>query len=815
MKASLKIASSIRSQLRETIQDTGGREVLAVGNLDSQGMVIALTVAARGNEGTVPALTPYMEQGDVVIHNHPSGILHPSGADLVVANRLGQDGIGFFIVDNLVEELYAVAEPILLEELLPLDIEELTKVLSPRGALAQQIAYEPRESQMDMLKEVSRGFNDGVFVAAEAGTGVGKSFAYLIPAVAWALQNKERIVLSTATINLQQQLMEKDLPKVLKAMGGKVKALLVKGRRNYLCLRRLSEALEDDSLFRDEEAQLSKIGGWAQETSTGTRTDLPFLPDEEVWSGVCSEADSCQALRCRHREKCFFIRTRREAASARILVANHHLLFSDLALRLSGTGFQATAVLPPFQRIIFDEAHNMEKSATSYFSEELSRPSLYRLLNRLYQKRRDRTRGVWINLRKLTAPDEKDAQLPGLLEEIHKGMDKLEALSVELLGGELTFRITPGVEDQVLSSLLLEPMKELQDLLHRLLSLLQGALEPLEEDDQEEGVVFEARMLFSRLAGAASVCESFREWRESPDKIFWISREKNRRGESYPLFVITPLDISGLMRDAIFEPYKTIICTSATMSVQENFKYWMGQVGLASVKDREVRTFIFPSPFPYDRNVLLGIPRDAPEPNHPEYADYLARQVVNVLTLSEGHGLVLFTSYSQLRMVYDQAALALRSAGIPVLRQGEDHRDRLLKEFNRVRSSVLFATSSFWEGVDAPGDSLQVVLICKLPFQVPSDPIISARREALERRGGNAFMEFFLPEAVMRLKQGFGRLMRRSSDRGTVIILDPRIVRKNYGSLFLESLPRTRRSIKPETALLADIESFLFEKPGE
>ena len=176
---------------------------------------------------------------------------------------------------------------------------------------------------------------------------------------------------------------------------------------------------------------------------------------------------------------------------------------------------------------------------------------------------------------------------------------------------------------------------------------------------------------------------------------------------------------------------------------------------------------------------------------------------------------MLFTSYSQLRMVYDQAALALRSAGIPVLRQGEDHRDRLLKEFNRVRSSVLFATSSFWEGVDAPGDSLQVVLICKLPFQVPSDPIISARREALERRGGNAFMEFFLPEAVMRLKQGFGRLMRRSSDRGTVIILDPRIVRKSYGPLFLESLPQTRRSIKPETALLADIESFLFEKPGE
>lgn len=279
MKASLKISPSIRAQLRETIQDTGGREVLAVGNLDAKGVVIALAVAARGDESSVPALGPYMEKGDVVIHNHPSGMLHPSEADLSVANRLGQNGVGFYIIDNLVDEIYAVAEPILLDELIPLDVDALTEVLGPQGPLARQIDYEPRDSQVDMLREVSRGFNDDAFIAAEAGTGVGKSFAYLIPAIAWAQANKERVVLSTATINLQQQLMDKDLPLVQRIMDGKeVKAVLVKGRGNYLCRRRLSEALEDDSLFRDEEDQLSKIAAWTGRPPREAAAIFPFSP---------------------------------------------------------------------------------------------------------------------------------------------------------------------------------------------------------------------------------------------------------------------------------------------------------------------------------------------------------------------------------------------------------------------------------------------------------------------------------------------------------------------------------------------------------
>ena len=367
MEAADRITYPAREMIRDAVSQAGGSEVMAVGHMNQQKNVVSLNIVARGDEVSVPALTPYMERGDVVIHNHPSGNLKPSKADLSIASRLGQDGIGFFIVDNDVENVYIVAEPFITEELKPLDPDKLADVLGPDGLLSQHIKYESRESQIEMLRQVALAFNDETILAAEAGTGVGKSFAYLFPALAWAEQNCERIVLSTATINLQQQLMDKDIPLVRKVLGNKVKAVLVKGRGNYVCRRRLAEALEEDSLFRDEADELIRIGDWASESPTGSRTDVPFLPSDDVWNGICSESDGCMGIRCSSREQCFVLKARKEAASARLLVVNHHLLFSDLSLRLSGAGFENTAVLPPFNRIIFDEAHNIEKSATSLF----------------------------------------------------------------------------------------------------------------------------------------------------------------------------------------------------------------------------------------------------------------------------------------------------------------------------------------------------------------------------------------------------------------------------------------------------------------
>ncbi len=812
MKASERISFPSREIIKDAVFEARGCEVMAVGHMNQQKIVTSLNITARGDDSSVPALTPYMEKGDVVIHNHPSGNLKPSQADLSVASRLGQEGIGFYIVDNSVEEIWVVSEPVYQEEIVLLDPDKLVDLLGPDSLLSGLIQYEARESQLNMLRQVALGYNDGTIIAAEAGTGVGKSFAYLIPSLAWVEHNNERVVLSTATINLQQQLMDKDIPLVQKIIGGKIKAVLVKGRGNYICRRRMAEALEEDSLFREDNDQLLQIGAWSRDSPTGSRTDLPFLPDDEIWNSICSESDGCLGLRCSSRETCFILRARREAASAKILVVNHHLLFSDLSLRLSGAGFENTAVLPPFNRIVFDEAHNIEKSATSYFSRELTRFSLNRLLFRLYHRRGTRTRGVWINLKKLAGPGEDESEIPSLIRNLQDKMEDLENASKELLNGEYSYRLKDGCDRSSLAASLLGPMQSLQDYLLRCTEALQKTLERIDEEDQEEGVVWETRMILNRLTSLAAVCESFPQWEEKGEDIFWFEKSRTKRGDDFIRFVSTPLNITNMMRDAVFEPYDTVVCTSATMSVRESFDYWAGRTGISDLIGKEVRTFQFPSPFPYKENVLLGIPSDAPEPNHPDYASYLAEMIGEVLTLSEGHGLVLFTSYSQLREVWELTAPVLRERGIPLLRQGDDHRAKLLSDFNADSASVLFATSSFWEGVDAPGESLQVVIICRLPFQVPSDPVIGARKEALERRGGNAFMELFVPEAVMKLKQGFGRLMRRSSDRGVVLILDPRIIRKGYGSFFLESLPLTGRSIRVKEGLLEDLENFLY--PG-
>ncbi|MBI9103092.1 MAG: helicase c2 [Spirochaetales bacterium] len=810
MDADERISLPARENIKDAIFEAGGNEVMAVGHLNNQKIVTSLNVTARGDDVSVPALFPYMEKGDVVIHNHPTGKLKPSQADLSIASRLGQEGIGFYIVDNAVEEIYVVAEPVFLEELKLLDPEKLVSILGPDGLMSQLINYEARDSQLDMLRQIAHGYNDEIIIAAEAGTGVGKSFAYLIPSMAWAEQNNERIVVSTATINLQQQLIEKDIPLVQKVLGGKIKAVLVKGRGNYVCRRRLSEALEEDSLFRDESDHLMQIGGWVDESPTGSKTDLPFLPNEEVWNGICSESDGCLGLRCTQREKCFVLKARKEAASARLLVVNHHLLFSDLSLRLSGAGFENTAVLPPFNRIVFDEAHNIEKSATSFFSRELSRFSINRILYRLFHRRGTYNQGVWVNLQKLATPAEGESEVPSLIREIQDKMQVLEDASMELLNGEYTYRLKDGSDKGALSASLLGPMQSLQDYILRCTEALQKTIERVGEEFSEETAVWESRMLLNRMMALSSVCESFKEWEEKREEIFWFEKGRTRKGDEFIRFVATPLNISGVMRDAVFEPYDTVVCTSATMSVKDSFNYWARRTGVSDLVEREVRTFRFPSPFPYKENVLLGIPTDAPEPNNPDYTSYIAEMVKETLLISEGHGLVLFTSYSQLREVWEITAPFLRAQGIPVLRQGDDHRAKLLDDFNANSASVLFATSSFWEGVDSPGDSLQVVIICKLPFQVPTDPVIAARREQLEKRGGNAFMELFVPEAVMRLKQGFGRLMRRTTDRGVVLILDPRIIRKSYGSLFLGSLPMTGRSIKEKSGVLVDVENFLY-----
>ena len=807
--------------MRAAIAEMAGAEVAFVCAVDEDGVVSSAEPVSRGAEDVVAAPMLHLQRGDVVIHNHPSGVLLPSRADVAVAAELADSGIGFFIVNNELTDVTVVCEPIPPKETVQLHADELAATIDAGGVLSDLFPeFEPRETQMDMLRSVAGAFNDDEILAVEAGTGVGKSYAYLIPALAWAAANEERIVISTATINLQQQLVEKDIPMVQRILGTDLPVVLVKGRGNYLCGKRLSELTEEQSLFSqpdgaDEadadgfgggrDAELSAIREWAEGTDTGSKSELPFVPSDELWSQINSDADSCSEVSCRLRENCFFQRARREASAARVLIANHHLLFVDLALRVRGIGFETRAVLPPFQRLIFDEAHSIENSATSLFSESFSLYSVRKHTRRLRRSRGNRALGLLSRVRQRGADARRVVEATDGVIRVEEASEALNAAILEHVP-ESTFRFTAQTPEDVRRGLL-DPIGELHT---RLISLVNALTDLLEDDDgEEDGPFTDLRVVARRLERLVTLCDEFRDYQNHSDRVFWIEIRRGSGGGRFARCISSPLDIASVMREAVYDNFDTAVFTSATLTVVGRFDYWSGRVGLAGLP-RTVTTARFDSPFPYDECALVAVPTDAPTVQDERYGAFLHRFLGDVLEVSEGHALVLFTSYQMLRAAYDAVRERLEKLGIAALKQGDEDRSRLLTRFRDDSASVLFATESFWQGVDAPGDTLQLVVLCRLPFRVPTDPVLMARTEALEARGGNAFADLSLPEAVMKLRQGFGRLVRRASDRGVVIVTDVRIVTKSYGARFFESLPQTQRCISESAAVLEEVERFLY-----
>ncbi|MBN1524164.1 MAG: helicase c2 [Spirochaetales bacterium] len=811
MNTSERFTKDAITTLRNAIHEHDGNEVFAVGRLNREGSVYMVTVVARGNENAVPALIPQAEKSDVVIHNHPSGTLKPSGADLSIASQLGNQGIGFFIVDNKVERLTAVAEPVAVEELQMLDANEFIDMLAPGGKLEKVHAeYEQRPTQEAMCSFVVDAFNNNSLAVAEAGTGVGKSLAYLLPALSWAKKNRERVVISTATIVLQEQLMGKDIPLVKQLLPETPEVVLIKGRGNYLCINRLNEALEDYTMFDDENRELTAIKEWSMSTATGARDDLSFYPADSVWQDVNSESDTCLGLRCRNREDCFVLKARRQAARAHVLIVNHHLLFADLAVRHEGTGYDTTAVLPPFSRIIFDEAHRVDKSATSYFSESFSRYSVRRVLGRLYHQRKGRHGGILVYLDR-KYPDAGIIQnIPLYIEAIIAHTEQLNLAALNAIQTEKSV----SFQDVAAGSRQKEMVSVLKDFISAITSLYNACEEVLEKaakqagdaDDHEE---YELRIHLRRLLTIQTLAREFAQEKDPADRILWIESWKSNKGDLVVRFNSTPLDIAPIMREAVFTPYATVVFTSATLAVGGNFDFWKSRLGLKNWDERSCEEGIFPSPFPYRENVLLCLPEDPPQPGETGFESCLTQTIGEALSISEGRGLVLFTSYSLLNAVYDEIRETLSARGIDILKQGTLDIGRLLAKFRTETSSVLFATDSFWEGIDSPGETLEVVIVTRLPFRVPTEPVLKRQMELIKTAGGDPFREYSLPEAVVRLRQGFGRLIRKKTDKGVVLILDSRIVKKYYGKYFLSSLPETRVVTGETKSVLRELEEFV------
>ena len=817
--------------MRHEIAAAGGNELFFIGHTDVDGIVCEVETIARGSKGAVPAIISRAAGGDVVIHNHPSGDLTPSSADMDIASVCGNQGIGFAIIHNDCNRCYQVVTPHTEKKGERLSLEEIGKVFAKDGMMAHLKGYEQREEQVRMAFAVADAFNDDRVALVEAGTGTGKSLAYLIPAILWAIRNNERVVISTNTINLQEQLIRKDLPFLAKNSAVEFKAALVKGRGNYACLRKLEHAEAEPSLFPDESAaELTTIVEWSHSSKDGCRSDLAFIPHHTTWEEVCCEADQCGRSRCKHFNGCFFYRARRESSAARVLVVNHALLLSDIVLRKE-TGYDATAILPPFTRLIFDEGHHLEDVATSHLSLTITGSAILKQLQRLVPQKANRAGLLTIISSRIgrDLPESQEglyAELSGLLEghllpkandlsgKTEQTMDWL-AYSVEHGAGVTTereqkLRITPEVEGTQFWRECRQQLHALADALNDYTSSLRTLLrrcKDLPEKLQEKlaDQLLDTGGIEGRLQGMADTLLFFTT--EAEGYCRWIETRRNSRGLQARISA-APLDISAQLKETVLDKLKTIIVTSATLTVGGKFNYLKKRTGFSLIPPARLSELHLASPFNYARQAFVAVPDEMPEPAAHGYREALESHILTAVSISRGGAFILFTSYELLNRVYQSLSPKLAKLGLTSLKQGETGRHTLLTQFRKEGNAVLFGTDSFWEGVDVKGEALRLVIIARLPFQVPTEPVQQARAEKIKADGGDPFRDFSVPQAVIKFRQGFGRLIRSRDDRGAVLILDRRVLIKSYGRIFIRSLPDTEIVRGDSSAIFARMTAF-------
>lgn len=627
-------------------------------------------------------------------------------------------------------------------------------VFGPDGLIARYHPnYEYRPGQVEMAEAVNKTLTEGGITLIEAGTGTGKTLAYLIPALAAG----RRVIVSTATKNLQEQLVNKDIPFLQSVIKRDFKTVCMKGRGNYVCLHKLKKA-ESTPIFDDmsDLDYFDEIRRWAGRTETGDRAELTDLPEKlSFWQHIDARAESCIGQKCPEFDNCFITTMRREAMEADVVIVNHHLFFADLALRGGDYG----AVLPDYSTIIFDEAHEIEDVAASYFGSSVSN---YRILDLIQDAQKlaiketdaaaelqkamarlsQRSEGFWATFR--------DAQ--GLAAEGRQTLSETHFVMVDRDG-------------ELIPSAAGEAYVALMTAMNRLVAALGIVKDPPAELDN---ILRRAEVLKFDL--------EFIVTGDDPRFVFWYER----RGRG--VFVhATPIDVSTLLEEKLFNNVQSAVLTSATMTAGDSFSFIKGRLGIQHSRD-----FLIESHFDFENQAVLYMPKRMPDPRSPQYRQAAVEEIVKIIEATRGRAFVLFTSLSAMQEAYQ---LVEESVDFPLLIQGQMAKAGLLDRFRRTRNAVLFATSSFWQGVDVQGEALSCVIIHKLPFAVPTDPVVAARQKYIDESGGNSFMEYSVPQAAIVLKQGLGRLIRSATDRGVLSILDPRMKTKAYGRVFLRSIP--------------------------
>lgn len=724
-----------------------------------------------------------------------------------------------------------------------LNAEAVIAVLTPEGPFGSILkGFEPREEQRSMMKNVLDAYNRNQIALIEAGTGTGKSLAYLIPAMLWAVQTKERTVISTNTITLQEQLLQKDIPLITKALKLDLKAVLVKGMYNYLCLRKLEET-KREFLSIQESEEIQKIDIWKENTKDGSRSSLPFAPSSAIWEKVAAESDTCNRTKCPYYQQCHFFKARKDANEAQILVANHHLLFADLVFRTEDDNYKDPAILPAYNRIILDEAHNIEDIATEYFASRVSQLDVMRIMARLTAEKGGKVQGKLPLLKdKLSNHYKNDLSgnvssihnrltidLPGIRRELLKHAQEAfdaffefaqllqgSARNIEEAPGEGKLRLLPHHHTHPSWHHKLEPLTtQLNQSIQRYSQGIKALSEDVKQlknsafEEQVKGLLFEITALSNRLDQCANTLLNFVAEKISDNKVRWIESQALKTMVNTSL-VNADLDIAKTLANYLFSKFDTIVLCSATLTTDQNFNFMRNRLGLTEeyLGKRAIQEHIYESPFNYMEQALLAIPTDIPNPTDSNFVSVASEKIFQALQSSRGNAFVLFTSYTMLKTCFEKLEMRLRTQGYNLLKQGDDDRQVLLNKFKSTDRSVLFGTDSFWEGVDVAGEALRCVIIVKLPFKVPTEPLIQARSEAIAARGGDPFMEYSLPQAIVKFKQGFGRLIRKRSDRGCIVCLDNRITTKRYGKLFLSSLPQCQQAFVPGAALQNHMNDF-------
>lgn len=702
--------------------------------------------------------------------------------------------------------------------------DDLVGIFDQDGLLSHFVKnFEFRDEQLEMAKDVLYCRQNGVIGVIEAGTGVGKSFAYLVPALMSAFENPEnRTVIATSTINLQMQLINKDLPILFNVFQKDCNYALAVGKKNYICFRRLSEAMNEVSLYENDyfSDEIKKYNQFANCSETGMNLDYPEQLNREIWYRICCDDDFCIGSKCSYFSKCFYFKAKRKVMDASIVVCNHHLLLIDSKNRAEkDMDYSQEALLPAFSHLVIDEAHNIEKNATEFFTKKYSVLEILKYMNLIYNSKNVSSMQISLleDLCNYCSDNELCNKLIDKISFVRAKTETLNQILCRFISDNVpSDKLLLSKQDamryvSVFRECAVDVIACTSDLLNSLLSLISKA-ESVSDDNYK---IDECRSYIDRIGCSIQVLKEFMAPERWTNDVHYIQVEQRNNSKNISKFaqlICAPLYVSNVLGESLFSKLDSVVCTSATMDLADNFSFWKSNVGLP-VSNKKILNKKYDSPFDFKHRLMLLTPYDAPDydnKNEDCYVNYVIETSYTAVASSGGGALLLFTSYKTLDSVYVNLSPRFDALGLSCFKQGDFNRALLLKKFKDDSNGVLFATDSFWEGIDVPGDALRLVIITKLPFRQPDEPIHKSRLNFLRLKGENPFMNLSLPDAIMKLKQGFGRLIRHTADRGVVLILDSRVVKKNYGEKMIQALPESYHPDSSISTVDQKIESFLF-----